>query len=112
MTDDKVMIDFEEEDFIITVSPTLDEELRWTGEVKVGITMGDQDFLHADDYYNLLQFCNLICTTIPMMEKDVEFREKINNYYLKDLKELNNRVLTKEGNVIKLNFSSKIDGSA
>jgi hypothetical protein len=47
-----------------------------------------------------------------MMEKDVEFREKINNYYLKDLKELNNRVLTKEGNVIKLNFSSKIDGSA
>ena len=49
MTDEKVMIDFDDEDFIITVSPSLDENFRWTGEIKVGITMADQDFLHEDD---------------------------------------------------------------
>ena len=50
MTDEKVMVDFNDEDFIITVSPSLDENFRWTGEIRVGITMADQDFLHEDDY--------------------------------------------------------------
>tara|TARA_R100000995_G_scaffold46950_1_gene22263 strand:- start:660 stop:998 length:339 start_codon:yes stop_codon:yes gene_type:complete len=112
MTDEKVMIDFEDEDFIITVSPSLDENFRWTGEVRVGITMADQDFLHEDDYNSLLQFCNLICTTVPLMEQDVEFRNKVHRYFIKETQEINKRVLTREGNVIKLNFNSNTDGSA
>ena len=112
MTDEKVMIDFEDEDFIITVSPSLDENFRWTGEIRVGITMADQDFLHEDDYNSLLQFCNLICTTVPLMEQDVAFRNKVHRYFIKETQEINKRVLTKEGNVIKLNFNSNTDGSA
>ena len=109
--EEKVMLNFNEEDFIITVSPTIDKNLRWTGEVKVGIDMAEQDFLHEEDYYNLLEFCNLICASVPLMEKDTNFRNHIYNFYKKDLQE-RKRVLTKEGNVIKLNFNSKTDGSA
>ena len=112
MTDEKVMIDFNDEDFIITVSPSLDENFRWTGEVRVGITMADQDFLHEDDYNSLLQFCNLICTSIPLMEKDPEFRNKLHRHFLKETQEKNRKILTKNGNVIKLNFNSNTDGSA
>ena len=112
MTDEKVMIDFEDEDFIITVSPSLDENFRWTGEIRVGITMADQDFLHEDDYNSLLQFCNLICTTVPLMEQDVEFRNKVHRYFIKKTQEINKRVLTKEGKVIKLKFNSNKDGRA
>ena len=108
---EKVMLGFNEEDFIITISPTLDDNFRWTGEVKVGIDMAEQDFLHEDDYYSLLEFCNLVCTSVPLMEKDVTFRNHIYSYYKKDLQE-KNKILTKEGNVIKLNFNSKTDGSA
>ena len=113
--DEKVYLNFEDEDFIITVSPSLDEEDRWTGEVRIGITMADQDFLHEDDYNSLMHFCNLVCTSVPMMEEDVEFREKINRRFLQDFvetKKTREKVLTKEGNVIKLNFRSKTDGSA
>ena len=67
MMDEKIVLDFDDEDFIITVSPSLDENLRWTGEVRVSI---------------------------------------------KETQEINKRVLTKEGNVIKLNFNSNTDGSA
>tara|TARA_R110000824_G_scaffold196092_1_gene379085 strand:+ start:141 stop:479 length:339 start_codon:yes stop_codon:yes gene_type:complete len=112
MMDEKVVLDFDDEDFIITVSPSLDENLRWTGEVRVGITMADQDFLHDDDYHSLLQFCNMICTTVPMMEKDENFRDLVHRQFIKDNEEINKRVLTKEGNVIKLNFNSNTDGSA
>ena len=110
--EEKVMLNFNEEDFIITVSPTIDKNLRWTGEVKIGIDMAEQDFLHEDDYNSLLQFCNLICTTVPLMEQDVAFRNKVHSYFIKEAQERNRRVLTKNGNVIKLNFNSKTDGSA
>ena len=109
--EEKVMLSFNEEDFIITISPTIDKNFRWTGEVKIGIDMAEQDFLHEDDYYSLLEFCNLICASVPLMEKDINFRNHIYNFYKKDLQE-RKRVLTKEGNVIKLNFNSKTDGSA
>ena len=32
--EEKVMLRFNEEDFIITVSPTIDTNLRWTGKLK------------------------------------------------------------------------------
>ena len=112
MMDEKIVLDFDDEDFIITISPSLDENLRWTGEVRVGITMADQDFLHDDDYLSLLQFCNMVCTTVPMMENDENFRDLVHRQFVKDNEKINKRVLTKEGNVIKLNLNSNTDGSA
>ena len=54
----------------------------------------------------------MICTTVPMMEKDENFRNLVHRQFAKDNEEINKRVLTKEGNVIKLNFNSNTDGSA
>ena len=30
--EEKVMLSFNEEDFIITISPTIDKNFRWTGD--------------------------------------------------------------------------------
>lgn len=114
MTDEKVLIDFADEDFIITVSPLLDDNLRWTGELAVSLTMADSNYLHEDDYNNVLHFCNLLCAAIPLMEEESSFRNLLQKRHTKELKEIENdtRILTKEGNVITLSFNSKTEGSA
>ena len=43
--DDKIYIDFEPNDFILRITPLLDNTDRWTGELRIGsITTDDNNF--------------------------------------------------------------------
>ena len=119
MKKDKIFFELEPEDFILRIHPKRDENNKWTGEVIVGIVTTDENPLDDADYSGMLQFTNLISSTVAMMEEDEDFREAVMEYAESELKKqeivLSNRptiVRDVTSNVIKLNFNTDTDGSA
>ena len=119
MKKDKIFFELEPEDFILRIHPKRDKNNKWTGEVVVGIVTSDENPLDDADYSGMLQFTNLISSTVAMMEEDDDFREAVMEYAESELKKqeivLSNRptiVRDISSNVIKLNFNTDTDGSA
>ncbi len=116
MKDKKTFLDVEPEDFAIRLHPKLDKNNKWTGEVVVGIVTSESSKLDDHDYSGMLQFTNMLCSCVPMMEEDLEFREAVIEYYESELVKVDIPVpkVTKEPNtnIIRLHFNTKIDGSA
>ena len=46
---ERIFVDFEPNDFVIRISPILDAEDNWTGELNVGYITMDENFLKEDD---------------------------------------------------------------
>ena len=110
--------EFEDEDFVIRVRPTLDKE-EWTGEIDVTIMSNGISPLDDDDFEQLMHFCKMVCSSIPLMENNVEVRDTLHDYVLEvvnqeyEVEEKEELIVTGEdGNVIHLNFNSKTGGSA
>ena len=55
MSDDKIFLDFNPNDFIIRISPFIDDQGAWTGELHVGSCTTDENTLSDEDYINLMQ---------------------------------------------------------
>ena len=96
------------EDFIIQVKPTMTEDRRWTGEVDVSVISSADYPLCDDDYYGVLEFCRVICASIPLMEKDeylrqraIKFLEKEDELYNKQNK---SKIVDKRDNVVVVSF--------
>ena len=68
------------EDFLIQVKPMLNPAKKWTGEVDVSVVSSKENPLNDEDYYGVLEFCRIICASIPMMEKDASLRTKAVDY--------------------------------
>ena len=64
------------EDFIIQVKPTLRNDSEWTGEVDVSVITSSDNPLNDEDYYGVLEFCRVMCASIPLMERDENIRKK------------------------------------
>ena len=103
MSDEKILIDCNPQDFIIKVSPV----------VNLGIIIADDMFFDEEDYANLLHFCRMITSTVPMMEEMKTFRELINDYALNELDReeqdvVKPRVLSRKDNVVRVSFNPKL----
>ena len=119
MKKDKIFFELEPEDFILRIHPKRDANNKWTGEVVVGIVTADENPLDDSDYSGMLQFTNLISSTVAMMEEDEDFREAVMEFAESELKRQEVIVPSKvkvikdvTSNVIKLNFNTDTDGSA
>lgn len=121
----QIPLDIDEEDFIIKIHPQRDSNNNWTGDVKLGIITSHDNPLTDNDFFYMMEFTNLICATVPMMSEDPDFREEIQAFVdaereeekAKQIANLRkkpnkNKVTETTGNVIKVAFSDKIDGSA
>tara|TARA_R100000234_G_C4886408_1_gene129560 strand:+ start:167 stop:511 length:345 start_codon:yes stop_codon:yes gene_type:complete len=108
--DDRIFVDFEPNDFVIRISPILDEEDNWTGELNVGYLTMDENFLKEDDYTHLDVVTNMAVSSIPLMEDDLTFRNHLYNYtssLIKQQKGTKRPEIIKDGsNVIKLDFNA------
>lgn len=108
MADDKILLDFDPNDFIIRISPFLDEQGKWTGELMVGSTTPDENYLDDDDYINLMRLIHMVCASVPAMESDENVRETLYKYAEDVLKESNEKVpkirRNENSNVIELSF--------
>tara|TARA_R100001460_G_scaffold95432_1_gene137578 strand:+ start:329 stop:673 length:345 start_codon:yes stop_codon:yes gene_type:complete len=108
--EDRIFVDFEPNDFVIRISPILDAEDNWTGELNVGYLTMDENFLKEDDYTHIDVVTNMAVSSIPLMEDDIKFRDQLYNYTASVIKQQNERkkpdVITDGSNIIQLDFSA------
>jgi len=109
----------EPEDFIVRVRPTQDSEGVWNGEIDVAIITQPENPLDDEDYFQVMHFCKMLASTIPVMEVNEDFRELVHEYVMETLDrhyevELEDKpqVVGREGNVVKIDFGTKTEGSA
>lgn len=110
--DETIYVDFTPNDFVIRISPILDENDSWTGELNVGYLTMDENYMKEDDYVHVDIVTNMALSAIPLMEEDLEFRSKLYQYTLKAMAntpEEHVKAVTTEqeddSNVIKLRFN-------
>ena len=110
---------FEDEDFIIRVRPNVKEDGEWTGEIDISIISQADNPLNNEGYNQVMHFCKMVCSTVPIMEQDETLRNLVHTYVMEvvdnddDMMDDDEVIITKEdGNVVHLNFGSKTKGSA
>jgi len=104
---EKIFVDFEPNDFIIRISPVLDDDDAWTGELTVGYLTLDENYLNESDYTHVDMVTNLTLSAIPLMEEDIEIRNRLYKYTTSVLEQEGKPVVEKEddSNIIKLRFN-------
>jgi hypothetical protein len=104
--DDKIFIDFEPNDFIVRISPLLDADNKWTGELKVGTITTDDNTLDDEDYSHLMYLSTMICSAVPLMEQSEKFRSMLDKYTQESMEPVKKKptVETVADNVVKLKF--------
>ena len=110
-----------EEDFVIRVRPTVNDG-EWTGEVDISIIANADNPLNDEGYGQLMHFCKMIYSTVPIMESDESIRNLVHTYVMEvvdnevgfdvELEEELGVEKEYDGNVVHLTFNSKTGGSA
>tara|TARA_R100001086_G_scaffold138046_1_gene72193 strand:+ start:218 stop:559 length:342 start_codon:yes stop_codon:yes gene_type:complete len=106
--EDRIFVDFEPNDFVIRVTPVLDEHDRWTGDMKVGYLTLDENYLSKEDYQHVDLLTNLMLASVPLMEEDIKFRNTLYKYHENMLRIQDKpKVSHTEDNVVHLDFGNK-----
>ena len=112
-----------DEDYIIRVRPFVDEEGIWSGEIDLSIITLPGNPLDDDAYHSIMHLVKMMCASVPIME-EIETIRDVMHEYVKAMnddvdieiqleKELENKVeKVYDGNVIKIDFSTRTKGSA
>ena len=123
MYKEQMMNKLYDEDYIIRVRPFLDEEDVWSGEIDLSIITLSGNPLDDDAYNSIMHLVKMMCASVPIME-EVETIRNVMHEYVKSMddevdieiqleKELENKVeKVYDGNVIKIDFSTRTKGSA
>ena len=72
MKEDNILIDFHPNDYIIRLSPFVDEKGNWTGELMVGTISTEDNVMSDNDHYQLMHLTQMVCASIPAMEESEE----------------------------------------
>ena len=75
-----IMMDFDDNDFIIRLSPILDKDGNWDGNISVGILTTPDNSLDEEDFSNLMHLTTMVTASLPLMEDNVDFRKKLSRY--------------------------------
>lgn len=109
----------EKEDFVVRVRPSLTDEGIWSGEIDVAIITQPENDLQDDDYFQMMHFCKMLASTIPVMEVNEDLRELVHRYVVEivdkheeEMLENTLQVVDEKDNVVRLDFASKTKGSA
>ena len=103
-------LNFEPNYFIIRLSPLLNEDGLWTGELKIGTITTEENNLDINDYDHLMFVSTLVSACIPLMEERQDFRDILYNYTNEAMKETKQKleekatVESREDNVINVKF--------
>ena len=113
----KEITGFDSNDFLIKLSPSMDENNEWDGSLSVSIVSSKDNDLDDDDFESMIYLANIVSSSIPLMEIDEDFRAQLVDYAdelldkygdasedtpYDDVKDLNH-----EGNVVKVDFRKK-----
>jgi hypothetical protein len=107
------------EDFIIRIRPYMDREGSWNGDIDVAIITQPENNLQDEDYFQVMHFCKMIASSIPVMELNEDFRELVHDYVVEKVDndtevevEDKPKVLSEDGNVVEIDFKTKTKGNA
>ena len=107
---EKTFIDFEPNDFVIRISPILDSDDTWTGELNVGYMTMDDNFLKDDDYTRVDIVTNMVVSSIPLMEDDLKFRDQLYSYTIDMIEQGKKKnkpeIVKDDSNIIQLRFGA------
>jgi len=109
----------EPQDFVIRVRPYQDKDGVWNGEIDLAIVTQPENPLEDDDYNQVMHFCKMIASCIPIMEYNEDLRDLVHAYVMETVDrhydvELEDKpkVVGQDGNVVKIDFRTKTEGSA
>ena len=104
--------DFDVNDIIIRMKPNFTDS-RWNGYIDMEIITDNQRTTNKQDFIGLMQVASLVCSSLPLMELNEEFREMLCDYaenVIEQEEMLKKKDIVKEsvanttGNIIKVNF--------
>jgi hypothetical protein len=110
------LYNFNDEDFIIRITPSLDEEGYWDGDITIGIVTTTDNSLDNEDFMAMMKLATLVCSSIPVMEDNEVVRKAIQEYareYQEDIEDLEPGFLDtpdtikRDGNVVTVNFGKR-----
>jgi hypothetical protein len=105
------LYNFNDEDFIIRITPSLDEEGYWDGDITVGIVTTTDNSLDNEDFMAMMKLATLVCSSIPVMEDNEVVRKA--REYQEDIEDLEPGFLDtpdtikRDGNVVTINFGKR-----
>jgi|TARA_A100001515_G_C4578532_1_gene212238 hypothetical protein len=107
-------MDLDKNDYTVRIKPMLDIKGRWTGQIDMSIVTQPGNDLSDDDYYSLMHFVKMICSSVPVMESNDDIRGIIQDYVISS-EEKTKKTLTKKStsnkvddNIIYVNFSKGV----
>lgn len=99
------LINFNPNDFVIRISPDVDDNGDWTGDLTVGMLTTDDNTMKAEDFAHLKVLTDMLIAAIPLMEQDPEVRRKLFRIVdTIDDEEEKPLIAERDGNVVKVNF--------
>jgi DNA-binding transcriptional ArsR family regulator len=103
MEEDQSFINFDPNDFIIRISPIM-ENGDWNGEINVGQISTGENTLKDTDYAHLSVLTEMLICAIPLIEKDDKVRKELYKLAEEQFGEDRPRVTKRKGNVLEVNF--------
>ena len=107
------------EDFLIRVRPFTDTDGSWNGDIDLSIITQPSNDLNDEDYNQVMHFCKMMASTVPLMERDEELRDMVHNFVIEHVDreyvievDSRPRVIDREDNVVTIDFGTKTKGSA
>tara|TARA_B100000767_G_C19315312_1_gene349277 strand:+ start:196 stop:525 length:330 start_codon:yes stop_codon:yes gene_type:complete len=108
MKEDNILIDFHPNDYIIRLSPFVDEKGNWTGELMVGTISTEDNVMSDNDHYQLMHLTQMVCASIPAMEENEDFRELlteiVDDVVEGSKEEEESKITGVDGNIISVKF--------
>ena len=115
------MID--QNDFIVRVRPYQNDDGSWNGDIDLAIISQPNNNLSDDDYYQMMYFCKMMSSTVPIMDQNPKIREIVSDYvenyvdnkvdvsledeYEVDEQDTKPKITSFDGNIISIDFKTK-----
>jgi len=105
MEEEQTFINFDPNDFIIRISPVMEDGV-WNGDINVGQVTTDLNNLSDTEYTHLSILTDMLVSAIPLMELDNEFRQKLYKLAMEQFGDDSTKpvITERKGNVVKVNF--------
>jgi len=104
---ERIFLEFAPNDFIVRISPIIDTNGTWTGELEIGTCTTDENNLSDGDYVNLMQLTQMLLSAIPAMEDDEYIRDtlyKLANSVVEKEEAPQRKLESIDGNIINVKF--------
>ena len=104
---ERIFLEFAPNDFIVRISPIIDTNNTWTGELEIGTCTTDENNLSDGDYVNLMQLTQMLLSAIPAMEDDEYIRDtlyKLANSVVEKEEAPQRKLESIDGNIINVKF--------